>query len=381
MQSVSVQNGEISLHGRSVGLDIARSLAILLVVFSHYTYYITSWYGLTPVHAWFFTGDLGVELFFALSGFLIGRILLEIARTDPSWRSLGAFLVRRWMRTLPAYWAWLAVLAVAFPPADHLWKHLLQFGSLTQNLVTPMPMDGWFAVSWSLTIEEWFYILFAVGAVASVRLLGRPQAIWLPVALLLIVPFAARLATPSLVDWPNGLTKLVPLRLDEIGYGVVMAGLYARRSWIFRYPLLPLACGLGLIVATWFYLLPISFPFYVESQFNICVLGCALCLPAALSIRRVPRWLGATARTLSRLSYSLYLIHLTVLGDVAQRLVSLQIVRPALAIVIAVVLPVLLAELMSRCIEQPMMRLRPAQWPTPPQRNRTIGTEAAVVPT
>ena len=79
---------------RRVGLDVVRSLAILLVVFSHYVRNVSFWFGAAPPDRVYWSGDLGVDLFFALSGFLIGRILLDIAARDPSWRNAAVFMLR-----------------------------------------------------------------------------------------------------------------------------------------------------------------------------------------------------------------------------------------------------------------------------------------------
>jgi peptidoglycan/LPS O-acetylase OafA/YrhL len=337
---------------------------------SHYTNNVSFWFGIKPSNRVFFSGDLGVELFFALSGFLIGRILLDIADRDPSWRNLRVFLVRRWMRTLPLYWLWLIVIALAYPPAAHLGAYLLRFGTLTQNLDRPMTNDFWYAVSWSLTIEEWFYILFGVGVILATRLIRRPWAFWIPLLVLLTVPAALRLCVPGFADWSNGLNKVVPFRLDEIGYGVVAAWLYTRRSWIFRHPCLPLLAGLALVAAMW--LGPVQSPLYQALRYNVTVVGCALCLPAAIRVRNLPPPLAAAARTLSRQSYALYLVHLTLLVDLAQGLWWRHRISAPAAVALAVVLPFVVAELASRWIEQPIMRRRPRQWFEPARQTQHL---------
>src|ERR1700741_3248969 len=88
---------------RIFGLDILRTLAILLVVFSHalrFAPVAPETHHLLEL----FMGYTGVELFFALSGFLIGGILLRENETAISAKSIGKFWFRRWMRTLPAYY-------------------------------------------------------------------------------------------------------------------------------------------------------------------------------------------------------------------------------------------------------------------------------------
>jgi peptidoglycan/LPS O-acetylase OafA/YrhL len=346
---------------RLAGLDVARALAILLVMVSHYANNLFVWMGIPLVHHLFFLGDVGVELFFVLSGFLIGRILRDLVTEDPGWRGLGVFLLRRWLRTLPLYWLVLLALWVAVPPAAPLGATLPRFASLTQNLTRPMPHDDWFAVSWSLTVEEWFYLAFAVAAVAVARLSGRRWAIIVPLLALLACPLAARLATPAFADARLGLTKVAVFRMDEIGYGVALAWLHARDSRLLRWPLLLLAGGVALVAATWFKLLPIPDQLYEALRYSATALGCALCLPAALRLTHPPRWLDATARTVSRQAYALYLTHLTILVDVVQPLWWDHRLSTPLAVAAALVLPFVVAEALSRGVELPVMRVRPSR--------------------
>jgi peptidoglycan/LPS O-acetylase OafA/YrhL len=351
----------VAPHERVLGLDIVRSVAIILVMVSHWANNLGVWYGVTVPQDVFFSGEIGVDLFFALSGFLIGRILIGIMANRPSWRSLLTFLSRRWLRTLPVYFTCLLLLAVFFPPETGLAAHLVRFASMTQNLTRPMPADFWFAVSWSLTVEEWFYLLFGTACIAGAMLMPRRWALFLPLAAILILPAMLRLAIPGFSDWSTGYAKMVPFRLDEIGYGVLLAWLSTQRNWIFRHPLLPLLAGLSLIACAWLALLPIPFHYYVVFQHTLAVIGCALCIPAALRIRTAPRWLGFAARHVSRLSYVLYLVHLTILVEIAQALWWIHRISTTTAVLIALVGPFLVAELLSRTIEQPFMRMRPRQ--------------------
>lgn len=350
-------------HDRVLGLDVMRSAAILLVIAAHCANNMSYWFGITPPSRLFFAGGLGVDLFFALSGFLIGRILIEIVARGASLRLLLAFLARRWLRTLPAYMTWLLTLAVLFPPAEGLPTYLLRFATLTQNLLQPMPADYWFAVSWSLTVEEWFYLCFGSGVVLCATTLRRRWALWLPLAALLAGPLLLRASAGPAEYYDAGYWKMVPYRLDEIGYGVIFAWLHARDSVVFRRPWLALALGLGLVGSAWFALLPIPFRAFVVLESNMTVLGCALCIPAALRLRGAPGWLAAPARHLSRLAYTLYLVHLTIIVDVAQALWWQQRISAPVAVVVAVLGMAAAAEALSRCIEQPFMRRRPPQFP------------------
>jgi peptidoglycan/LPS O-acetylase OafA/YrhL len=357
--SLRVQQGLPNGQGRNFGLDLVRATAVLLVMVSHWANNIGYWYGVTAPDKIFFAGDVGVDLFFALSGLLIGRILLDMIERGPSWRALGIFLVRRWMRTLPLYWLWLAVLAIVWPPAAGL--HVLpRMVLLLQNLAWPMPPGYFFAVSWSLTIEEWFYVGFAVSLVAATFILGRRVALW-PVLLgFLAIPLALRILVPAYADWSNGLWHSVVYRLDCIAYGVLLAQAWRQKAWVFRHPAAPLVLGLLLIAGTWAgVLLPLRFvPALID---DALVIGAVLCLPAAMRLRHNSNWAARIITGISAQSYALYLIHLTILVDLAQGLyLHHRITRPE-AVAISLGLPFLLSWLSFRFIESPLLALRPIQ--------------------
>src|ERR1700690_440934 len=139
-----------SAADRNFGLDLARFTAVSLVLITHCSIIFLSLASLqAPVFVQL-SGFFGVELFFVLSGFLIGRLLFRIAATDPTPRGWLTFMTRRWLRTLPLYFVWLAVIPTALPAPAHLAVHLLRYGTMTQNLAWPMPADHWFNESGAL---------------------------------------------------------------------------------------------------------------------------------------------------------------------------------------------------------------------------------------
>jgi peptidoglycan/LPS O-acetylase OafA/YrhL len=326
---------------------------------SHWANNIGYWYGVTAPDKIFFAGDVGVDLFFALSGLLIGRILLDLIDRGPSWRALGIFLVRRWMRTLPLYWLWLAVLAIAWPPGTG--RHILpRMILLVQNLAWPMPPGYFFAVSWSLTIEEWFYVGFAVSLVAAACLIGRRLALWPVLLAFLAVPLALRVFVPAYPNWSNGLWHSVVFRLDSIAYGVLLAHAWRREGWVFRHPAPCLVVGLLLVAGTWAgVLLPWRLvPALLD---DAVVIGAVLCLPAAMRLRHNSTWAAGIIVRISAQSYALYLIHLTILVDLAQGLyLHHRITRPE-AVAISLGLPFVLSWLSFRFFESPLLALRPLQ--------------------
>ena len=138
-------------ESRSFGLDLARAMAISLVLFAHFVY------------KWTNVGFWGVELFFALSGFLIGQILWRNYAASERWNfeNIKNFWTRRWWRTLPNYYLFFLVM-IAFHysmgnqlPTPWGFAKVLVF---SQDLVSSN--YKFFGVAWSLCIEEWFYLLF-----------------------------------------------------------------------------------------------------------------------------------------------------------------------------------------------------------------------------
>jgi len=148
------------------GLDTLRALAIMLVFANHYMSFVSH----EPTFGWFSEiGWAGVDLFFALSGYLIGNQVFSAIRGPGL--SLPHFYARRLLRTLPAYLAVLALYAywpywAGISPHAPWWKYL------TFTLNFNLKPGTLFSHAWSLCVEEQFYLLLppialAVAAVAA----------------------------------------------------------------------------------------------------------------------------------------------------------------------------------------------------------------------
>ncbi|PTT77482.1 hypothetical protein DBR42_25095 [Pelomonas sp. HMWF004] len=142
---------------RLPGLDLLRSIAIVWVMLFHS--FVAG--GLGPDFAWLSRyGWAGVDIFFVLSGFLIGSQLLQTLQRGQR-LSLPDFYARRAWRILPAFTVVLAVY-LAFPvlreePGLEAWW---QFATFTLNLFIDYGSNQAFSHAWSLCVEEHFYLLF-----------------------------------------------------------------------------------------------------------------------------------------------------------------------------------------------------------------------------
>jgi peptidoglycan/LPS O-acetylase OafA/YrhL len=147
---------------RIFGLDILRAFAILFVLLQHGSYLLPK---KLKYYNHFIVID-GVTIFFVLSGFLIGGILIKTLERGPSknigFKTLLHFWKRRWYRTLPAYFFMLLLLCLIwYLNSDSTIKDVLilthKYFIFSQNLISNHPW--FFPEAWSLSVEEWFYLI------------------------------------------------------------------------------------------------------------------------------------------------------------------------------------------------------------------------------
>src|SRR5947207_8218239 len=154
----SIQTSETTIdprfrnRERQPGLDLLRALAIIVVVIYHAALFGFKLPGRVDRFGW-----IGVDLFFVLSGYLIGGQLLAPLAREQSIK-LGRFFARRVLRIMPAYFVILAVYFLLplwreYPDmAQPLWKFLLSVQNIALHGGTA------FSHAWSLAVEDQFYL-------------------------------------------------------------------------------------------------------------------------------------------------------------------------------------------------------------------------------
>jgi peptidoglycan/LPS O-acetylase OafA/YrhL len=206
---------ERATRGYMPHLDSVRAIAIGLVIVEHLGG------PFVRIHFPLRAGALGVNLFFVLSGFLIsGLLFTELDRTkDQTAATLGAFYVRRAARLIPAYFAVLAVLALAnvFQIRED-WPWYVAYASNFH-----MARGGPMLPYWSLAVEEQFYLLLPL------LLLLVPPRHRLTMAIGLIASgFLLRcLASVAGLD-PTTFEVSLPGKLEVLGCGVLLGVLCYR---------------------------------------------------------------------------------------------------------------------------------------------------------
>jgi peptidoglycan/LPS O-acetylase OafA/YrhL len=317
-------------------LDGVRACAILAVFLYH-----------SPLH--FKGGWAGVDLFFVLSGFLITRILVS-HREMPIKQYFGTFYVRRARRILPPYIALMVVASLLFGlswvPSWYAYLGAMNF-----------PRSGPHELSmlWSLAVEEQFYLFwpFVVLFVPLRRLR------WVAVSLILIAPLLRAIVTPLLTNhW--AIYKQTPYRMDTLATGALIGMIWDSHAEKIRrigaYWLLPAVMGLitlaylslkgGFSTAEFTIrgnVITYEVNLLVVSSIFLWALSDRLTWPLKLP---VVRWIG-------RISYSIYLIHITaytLVGYLAHGRIVVTLAAAALSIAYAAT--------SFYCMELPLTRNR-----------------------
>lgn len=358
---------------RSPGLDVLRAGAILWVMLYH-----ASLFGIVPAdHWWIGRGWMGVDLFFALSGFLIGeQLLASRARGEPT--RLWPFWRRRLFRTIPAYVAVLAIYFV-FPAARErpAIQPLWQFLTFTENMLIDFSMPKAFSHVWSLCVEEQFYLILPLAvALAFLRRSARTTILCLAGLVLLGMAARAFLWLGPVTDEPfSGGSTPDPVRYMELIYyptwsrldgllaGVAMATIkvFKPKAWdrARKCRRILLGAGLGCVAAS-----ILLFPDQIGSiwaavfGYPLLSLGFALLVIAADGRATSFLWRVPGAGALAASAYSLYLTHKLVFGALARFGASIGITHPAAIVLTAALGAALAGAALYWSVERPFLRLR-----------------------
>jgi len=205
-----------------------RAVAISMVVFQHGALFFYLCYGSPAI--WTKTGTIGVTLFFALSGFLIGGILLDLGDGLRDHRVAARFWLRRALRTLPNYFLFIGInLAFwyVFQRQRDIQAPSLCFRDMSSSCRTSPRSRPGSSRSRGHSRSRMVLLLSPLALFLGLRLLRVPfvRLYWTLAAAMIALPVILRASTLSQEDWANGITKVVIYRPDSIAIGLAAVAL------------------------------------------------------------------------------------------------------------------------------------------------------------
>lgn len=360
---------------RIFGLDLMRVVAIMMVLFSHMSsvffesnHIIKNVFEIIGLH--------GVEVFFVLSGFLIGNILLKILNNgDFSINDVFSFWIRRWFRTLPLYFLILLVNVILFYYIHKGFPEgLWQFPVFLQNVFSEHPL--FFPEAWSLSVEEFAYVLSPIVMWGFYKVFRNAQKAFLISTLSLtaifvltkVVFYLKNVNEPlSIIYWDNSLKEVVVYRLDAIYYGFIIAYLhFYHTNWLKynRYRLFVFGFILLLLNHTIFMINSIQEDqsFYLDVLFlPINAITICMFLPFLYYSKYSFRVIQKAIYKISIYSYSIYLLHYTLLIGLLNAIYPIKGLSLLQKIVYATVyigVTIILSSIVYNIFERPMTNLR-----------------------
>ncbi len=330
----SARISHVNPKGRMIGLDALRSVALLIVLANHCFLGIVlhsglgKWEGaLKYLSA---STIISIEWLFVLSGYLIGGLLIRDLERYSHWSdAVRTFLLRRWMRTFPLYFVWLALNAALVYLGIAKGAFSWSYAVFSQNLIYPEPTPLFFGESWSLAMDEWFYALLPLGSVVGIALLRLPpvRSLVSIVALLILVPTLARFWAPVPQDffsWDAAIRRLTLFHIDATAWGVVAAlvshcwpqtlrATNSRANWGIGIvaTLAGMLMVMGVTAGAW----PNGLLGRLQNMMSLTLIsiGTLLCLPALIGQTINQPRLRSTILWISDHSYSIYLCHFPLL--------------------------------------------------------------------
>jgi peptidoglycan/LPS O-acetylase OafA/YrhL len=303
---------------RIFGLDILRACAILFVMMEHSCY-------LMPLNLKWVTNLFvfdGVTVFFVLSGFLIAGILIKILnKQEPNKKVLFNFWVRRWFRTLPNYFLILLILitlAVLYNKDFSVWN-IERFFIFSQNLFNPHP--SWFPEAWSLSVEEWFYLLIPTIIILLIKRFkfNIRKSILITACVIIIIVTTYRfirfatIPKTDYIEWDLIFRKQVFTRLDSLMYGVLGAYIqfYLPVFWS-KYKNILFTVGITLFLLSKVMvpkILIVGGLYHCVFSFSEISIATLFMLPLLSALKNGKGYLFRMITYISLISYSMYLVN------------------------------------------------------------------------
>ena len=324
-EQASPESAATKSGGRILELDGLRGIAALMVVVFHYVnnqLVTSSVPGAGMLSKLTEFGWVGVDLFFVLSGFLIGSILI---RNKPSKQYFSTFFVRRVVRIVPNYFLavglFILITNLSFFKDNYFltsnnvipwWSYFAMVHNIYMGALQNLGNQA-MSITWSIGIEEQFYIIFPF-------IIYYLKDKWLPWVLIACI-ITAGIVRGMMPHWITGYV-LLPCRMDGLALGVLIAWLMQRTDLATfvkrnKFPLIGAMLVNIMFCAITYY----KFGDLGPVKHTLFAFFFAIAMLFALTLKN--SWYAAALRMkwltwIGTISYSLYLFHYLTLGVVHQ---------------------------------------------------------------
>jgi peptidoglycan/LPS O-acetylase OafA/YrhL len=371
-------------HNRLRSLDALRTAAVALVIIHHWGQENED----NPIGWWFSrSGWVGVDLFFVLSGFLVSGLIF---REHERYGGFDAkrFLVRRGLKIYPAFYVFLFVCLIDVDTfsvesgVESVPQRLLAEVFFVQNYFT-----GIWGHTWSLAVEEHFYLMLAVVAAFASRrgyLSHGVRRIAVYVAVVCVACLGMRILYALFAEYEwRGVYAPTHMRIDSLLIGVLLSYAYHFRrerldEFIGRHRAVLLVGAVLMLVPG--LTLDRSSPLLFTFGLTGLAVGFGTIMLLMLGSPRTSRVLArqplAAVCSAGQYSYSVYLWHVAtmiVIGLAVERWVP--DLSPWVVLVVDVVLAFAVGIVFARLVEIPVLRIRDRWFPS---RSESLAAPEAV---
>lgn len=304
---------------RVFGLDFLRAFAIFCVMHGHAGFMLNG-------TAFEFMTSLplphGVDIFFIMSGFLIGKSFISYLEKNSNRigrEKILKFYGRTALRILPNYLFMLLVyyilVSIQVVPGNLNRLPIWRFATFTQNIFTPF--WGFYWESWSLPVQWWFYIFFPL-LLMLLALFSKPKKS-IPWLCLFFVAFSVvyRITVEDVLTdsfrWDIWIRKTMASRVDNIYIGVlaVWVNHYFKEKWE-RHAVASFMIGMVLFAISLIIPHEVGTFYYDVVHLTLSALAIAFWMPVFTKWRSYKTILGAFISKISILSYAMFLTNLCV---------------------------------------------------------------------
>ena len=303
--------------------------------------------------------SISVEVFFIISGFVLAPQILKVAKSK-NIDNYKIFLIRRWYRTIPLYILSLTLTSIILGQIFSF--DFLKYLFFIQNFFKIIVELDYFSISWSLSVEEWFYLIFPFFLFIFFKFykFDDRKLIMSASILFIFLILLIRLININEDEWGSSVRRVVLFRLDSIVFGFI---LYFYKDKIIdnffnKVWLLTSIIVTAIIV---FKILEINASkniiFYkIIFHYVVALWGLLVVLFFYIIDKKIEKnYLIKLNLFLGKISYSIYLFHLLIIY-----IISLLNISIILTIFLFLFVQIFISTLMYYYFEKPILKLRPS---------------------